>query len=261
MSYLTQMAGLAVQNFLSAATGIVVAVALIRGLARHSAKAIGNFWVDLTRCDALHPAALRRCSLLLRSSPRASMQNFSAYKDVTMLETVDLPAAEDRRRRQSAQGRRRQPRHGDPDDADADPAHGSHRLAGGIKELGTNGGGFLNANSAHPYENPTAALEFPGDAGHPPHPGGADLHLRAHGGRHAPGLGGARRDGDPVHGAARDCRAQRAARQSARSPRSASIRPRAPCSRAATWKARRRASASPPRRCSPRSPPAPRAAP
>ena len=71
MSYLTQMAGLAVQNFLSAATGIVVAVALIRGFARHSAKTIGNFWVDVTRCHAVHPAAALDGARAVCSSARA----------------------------------------------------------------------------------------------------------------------------------------------------------------------------------------------
>src|SRR5215831_14778350 len=81
MSYLTQMAGLAVQNFLSAASGIVVAIALIRGLARHSARTIGNCWVDLTRCTLyiLLPIAF---VLALALASQGVVQNFSAYKDV-----------------------------------------------------------------------------------------------------------------------------------------------------------------------------------
>jgi potassium-transporting ATPase potassium-binding subunit len=87
MSYLTQMAGLAVQNFLSAATGIVVAVALIRGLARHSAKAIGNFWADITRSTlyVLLPIAF---VLALALVSQGVIQNFSAYKNVTLLQPV-----------------------------------------------------------------------------------------------------------------------------------------------------------------------------
>jgi K+-transporting ATPase ATPase A chain len=154
MSYLTQMAGLAVQNFLSAATGIVVAVALIRGLARHSAKAIGNFWADITRATlyVLLPIAF---VLALALVGQGVIQNFSAYKDVTMLQ----PVTYQQQQTDAA---------GNPvKDAAGDPAieklttqiqtlpMGPIASQEAIKELGTNGGGFLNANSAHPFENPT----------------------------------------------------------------------------------------------------------
>jgi K+-transporting ATPase ATPase A chain len=126
MSYLTQMAGLAVQNFLSAASGIVVAIALVRGLARHSSQTIGNLWTDLTRATlyVLLPLAL---VLALALVSQGMIQNFSAYQDVTTVErlTQTLPM-------------------------------GPIASQESIKELGTNGGGFLNANSAHPYENPNA---------------------------------------------------------------------------------------------------------
>ena len=130
MSYLTQMAGLAVQNFLSAATGIVVAVALIRGLARHSAKAIGNFWVDITRSTLY---VLLPIAFVSRSGPRQpgrdpELQRLQGRDDAA---AGDLPAAEDRRRRQSGQGRGRQPGDGERHDADPDPADGSDRLPGG----------------------------------------------------------------------------------------------------------------------------------
>ena len=96
MSYLTQMLGLAVQNFLSAATGIAVAFALIRGFARHSAQRIGNFWVDLTRTTLymLLPLSLL---LALVFMSQGVIQNFDDYKDVQTLETADLCTAEDRR--------------------------------------------------------------------------------------------------------------------------------------------------------------------
>ncbi|HEY1900438.1 MAG TPA: potassium-transporting ATPase subunit KdpA [Steroidobacteraceae bacterium] len=134
MSYLTQMAGLAVQNFMSAASGIAVAFALIRGLARHSSATIGNFWVDLTRTTlyVLLPIA---AVLALTLASQGVVQNFSAYKDVTTVEalssthTQTLPM-------------------------------GPVASQESIKELGTNGGGFMNANSAHPYENPTALTNF-----------------------------------------------------------------------------------------------------
>jgi K+-transporting ATPase ATPase A chain len=88
MSYLTQMAGLAVQNFLSAATGIVVAIALIRAFARHSTATIGNFWVDVTRVTlyVLLPRLDAPCARF--SSSQGVVQNFSAYKDVTTVEAL-----------------------------------------------------------------------------------------------------------------------------------------------------------------------------
>src|SRR6185437_2181668 len=159
MSYLTQMAGLAVQNFLSAATGIVVAVALIRGLARHSAKAIGNFWADITR-STLYVLLPISIVLALALVSQGVIQNFSAYKDVTML----APVTYQQQKTDSA---------GNPvKDVAGNPMTESvttqtQTLPMGpiasqeaIKELGTNGGGFLNANSAHPYENPTALSNF-----------------------------------------------------------------------------------------------------
>src|SRR6185503_4629392 len=133
MSYLTQMAGLAVQNFLSAATGIVVAVALIRGLARHSVKSIGNFWVDITRCTLyiLLPIAF---VLALALVGQGVIQNLSAYKTVTMLQPVMYQNVTTQTQTLPM---------------------GPVASQEAIKELGTNGGGFFNANSAHPYENPT----------------------------------------------------------------------------------------------------------
>ena len=112
MSYLTQMAGLAVQNFLSAATGIVVAIALIRGLARHSARTIGNFWVDLTRATlyVLLPLSLLLAVVLVVAGRGAELQRLQGRDD---RRGAHLPAAEDGCRRQSGQGRGRQPRAGD----------------------------------------------------------------------------------------------------------------------------------------------------
>jgi len=124
MSYLSQMAGLTVHNFVSAAAGIVLAVVLIRGFARRSVRTVGNFWVDMTRCVLyilLPISILGALVLVWQGVP----QNFSAYVDATTLEGA---------RQVIAQG----------------PV-ASQEI---IKELGTNGGGFFNANSAHPYENP-----------------------------------------------------------------------------------------------------------
>ena len=159
MSYLTQMAGLAVQNFMSAATGIVVAIALIRGFARHSTSTIGNVWADLTRSTLyiLMPLSVLLALLLVG---QGVVQNFSAYKDVTTIESLTY----------------QQPKvdaAGNPlKDAAGNPVMqmqttqkqtlpmGPMASQESIKELGTNGGGFVNANSAHPYENPTAIANF-----------------------------------------------------------------------------------------------------
>ncbi|UCV04696.1 potassium-transporting ATPase subunit KdpA [Dechloromonas denitrificans] len=159
MSYLTQMLGLAVQNFLSAATGIVVVIALIRGFARHSAKTVGNAWVDLTRATLhiLLPLSVL-CALALTS--QGVIQNFDAYKDVTTLEVTsfDNPKLDDAG----------QPLKDDKGVAITEPAQtqtqtlpmGPVASQEAIKMLGTNGGGFMNANSAHPYENPTPLSNF-----------------------------------------------------------------------------------------------------
>src|SRR5690349_19223129 len=130
MSYLVQMAGLTVHNFLSAAAGIVLAVALIRGFARRSAQTVGNFWADMTRCVLyllLPLSILIALVLVWQGVP----QNLGAYVEATTLEGA---------KQVIAQG----------------PV--ASQLA--IKQLGTNGGGFFNANSAHPYENPNAIANF-----------------------------------------------------------------------------------------------------
>ncbi len=159
MSDLTQMAGLAVQNFLSAATGIVVAVALIRGLARHSAKAIGNFWTDVTRVTVyvLLPISF---VLALALVSQGVIQNFRGYQDVTMLQPVTYP-----QQKTAAAGNPVKDASGNPVMENVTTQTqtlpmGPIASQEAIKELGTNGGGFLNANSAHPYENPTGLTNF-----------------------------------------------------------------------------------------------------
>lgn len=126
MSYLTQMVGLTVQNFISAATGIAVAVALIRGFARASAKSIGNFWVDMSRSTLY--VLLPLCIILTLVYVALGVpQTLGAYIEATTLEGAQQSIA-------------------------VGPV--ASQLA--IKMLGTNGGGFFNANSAHPFENPDA---------------------------------------------------------------------------------------------------------
>jgi potassium-transporting ATPase potassium-binding subunit len=125
VSYFVQMAALAVQNFVSAAVGIAVAVALIRGFARHTAKTIGNFWVDLTRGTlyVLLPISIVAALFFVW---QGSIQNFKPYETVQTLEGATQTIGQGPLASQLA-----------------------------IKMLGTNGGGFFNANSSHPYENPT----------------------------------------------------------------------------------------------------------
>ena len=125
MSYLTQMAALAVQNFVSAAIGIAVAVALIRGFARHTAKTIGNFWVDVTRCTVyiLLPICFVATLFFVW---QGSIQNFKGPVTATTLEGATQVIEQ-----------------------------GPLASQLSMKMLGTNGGGYFNANSAHPYENPT----------------------------------------------------------------------------------------------------------
>ena len=159
MSYFTQMAGLAVQNFFSAASGLAVAFALIRGFARRSAQGIGNFWVDLTRSTLyiLLPLSLVLSVIFMA---QGVIQNFDAYKTVTTLEslTYDNPKLD-------AAGQPLKDAKGAAV-TETLTTH-SQTLSMGpvasqeaIKMLGTNGGGFFNANSAHPYENPTPLTNF-----------------------------------------------------------------------------------------------------
>jgi len=140
LSYFSQMVGLVFHQFASAAEGIAAAAALVRGIARHSAKTIGNFWADLVRVNLylLLPMSII-LSLVLAS--QGIIQNFKPYVRTTLVErTVDLPRKTDGTAQTIAQG----------------PA--ASQVA--IKMLGTNGGGFFNANASHPYENPTPLSNF-----------------------------------------------------------------------------------------------------
>ena len=139
MSYLTQMVALTVQNFVSAATGMAVLALFIRGIARHSAKTLGNFWVDLTRSTLyiLLPLAIV-LSLVLVS--QGVVQTMSPYVSVPFLQsTPDTSGAKV---------------------TDQLIAVGPAASQIAIKQLGTNGGGFFNVNSAHPFENPTPLSNF-----------------------------------------------------------------------------------------------------
>jgi K+-transporting ATPase ATPase A chain len=130
MSYLSQMIALATHNFFSAAAGIAVAIAVIRGFSRHSARTLGNFWVDFTRCIVYILLPLSVLAALLLCS-QGVIQNVEPYAKVATLEGATQTIAQGPVASQEA-----------------------------IKMLGTNGGGFFNANSAHPYENPTPLANF-----------------------------------------------------------------------------------------------------
>jgi potassium-transporting ATPase potassium-binding subunit len=159
MSYLVQMLGMTVQNFASAATGMAVLVAFFRGLARHTVQTIGNFWVDLTRSTLYILLPLSVVLALIQAS-QGVVQNFSAYKTVPLLQatTYDEPKLD-------AAGKPRK-------DADGKPVTetrvvqeqvlpmGPAASQIAIKQLGTNGGGFFNVNSSHPFENATPLSNF-----------------------------------------------------------------------------------------------------
>src|SRR6476659_327707 len=130
MSYLVQMAALAVQNFVSAGAGIAVAIALIRGFARHETDKIGHFWVDLTRCTVYILLPLSIVAALVFVS-QGSIQNLHPYTAVKPVEGATQTIAQGPVASQEA-----------------------------IKQLGTNGGGFFNGNSSHPFENPTPLSNF-----------------------------------------------------------------------------------------------------
>jgi len=148
MSYLTQMLGLAVQNFLSAATGMAVLVAFIRGFVRKQSNGVGNFWVDMTR-STLHVLLPLSLVLALVLVSQGVVQNFSKAVDVPLMQSVEVvtPAKDGAPEKKETITTQSLPQ---------GPA--ASQVA--IKQLGTNGGGFFNVNSAHPYENPTPFMNF-----------------------------------------------------------------------------------------------------
>ena len=159
MSYLTQMLALAVQNFLCVAAGMAVLVALIRGFARHTTETIGNFWVDITR-STIYILLPLSVVLALALVSQGVIQNFSAYQTVPTVETItyDNP-------KMDAAGNPVKDAAGNLVTEKATTkeqviALGPVASQEAIKQLGTNGGGFFNANSAHPFENPTPFSNF-----------------------------------------------------------------------------------------------------
>ena len=231
LSYFSQMAGLAVQNFVSAAVGMAVLAAVIRGFASRGAEELGNFWQDLTRTllYILLPLSLVGALVLVSQGVDPDPQRLRVLHDASRAldQTLALgPAAS--------------------------------QIA--IKQLGTNGGGFFNVNSAMPFENPTHVLELRRGAVHPADPGGADRHVRAHGGQPPPGLGPLRGDGGDARG--RHRRRLRGGAERLAGPevgrRGRGVRRRhhrrQPRGQGAALRHRQQ------RRCGPRSPPPPRTA-
>ena len=160
MSHLTQMVGLTVQNFVSAAAGMAVMVALIRGLSRAGKRTIGNFWVDLMRTTLriLLPIAFVFAIVLLACGVIQNTHGFTTVHTVAGA-TQQIPG-------------------------------GPVASQVSIKQLGTNGGGFFNVNSAHPFENPHEAERLRRALRDPDHPVRAGVHVRPHGQGQAPGLRG-----------------------------------------------------------------------
>jgi K+-transporting ATPase ATPase A chain len=159
MSYLSQMLALAVQNFLSAATGMAVLVALVRGLARRTAHTIGNFWVDLTR-SALYVLLPLSAILAVVLVSQGVIQNFRSYETAALVQPTTAEEPE-----KDAEGKPLVDAEGKPvtkkspvTDQTLPMGPAASQIA--IKQLGTNGGGFFNTNSAHPYENPTPLSNF-----------------------------------------------------------------------------------------------------
>lgn len=159
MSYLTQMLGLACQNFFSAATGIAVIFALVRGFSARSSKSIGNFWVDLVRSTLyiLLPLSL---ALSVVFMGEGVIQNFAPYKEVTLLDQVSYETPKVDAAGQAVLDAAGKPVMEAQVAATQTIAMGPVASQEAIKMLGTNGGGFFNANSAHPYENPTIMSNF-----------------------------------------------------------------------------------------------------
>jgi potassium-transporting ATPase potassium-binding subunit len=147
MSYLTQMTALAYHNFISAAVGIALAIAVVRGIARREKDTIGNFWVDMTRATlwVLLPACIVSALFLVS---QGVVQNFKPYTTVELVDpqTVQTTGSDGKTTTQVVH--------------EQTIAQGPTASQEAIKELGTNGGGFFNANSAHPFENPTPLTNF-----------------------------------------------------------------------------------------------------
>ena len=233
MSYLTQMAGLAFHNFVSAAAGIALAIAFIRGIAQREKDTLGNFWVDLVRgcLWVLLPICLVGALFLVSQGVVQNLRPYDRPRVDPLTVTTDAAAGTDDR-----SPSRHRP--------------GPGRLAGDHQGVRHQRRRLLQRQQRASVREPDAALELPRDVLHLRDLGGPDLHARRHD-RLAPArLGGVGGDGVPVSRRRHDRLLGRGARQPAARPRPAPTRPSTAGRRAATWKARKSASASPTRRSS-----------
>ena len=185
MSYFTQMAGLAYHNFVSAAVGISVAIAFIRGIAQKEKDTIGNFWVDMVRATlwVLLPIAIVGALFLVS---QGVVQNLRPYDKVAVVDPQTITTAGPDGKPQTSVAR------------EQTIAQGPVASQEIIKQFGTNGGGFFNANSAHPFENPTPLTNFLDDVRHLRDLRGPHLHARVHDRIAGSRLGRLGRDGVPL---------------------------------------------------------------
>ncbi len=165
MSYFSQMVGLAFHNFVSAAVGIAVAAALVRGIARHKSRTIGNFWVDLIRINLylLLPICLVYSVFLVS---QGMIQNFKPYDTAQLIAPYSAQVA-----KKDADGQEVKDAQGNPVTEELKVEtqtipQGPMASQVAIKMLGTNGGGFVNANAAHPFENPDASVQLSANVVH-----------------------------------------------------------------------------------------------
>ena len=159
MSYLTQMLGLTVQNFVSAAAGMAVLVAMIRGFARRSSATVGNFWVDLTRTTLYILLPLSFVLALILIS-QGVVQTFSPYAKAAVVQPTEYDEPITDKDGKPVLDEKGQPKTKKSTLAEQVIAVGPAASQIAIKQLGTNGGGFFNVNSAHPFENPTPLANF-----------------------------------------------------------------------------------------------------
>ena len=159
MSYFSQMVGLAFHNFVSAATGIAIAAALVRAIARHSAKTIGNFWVDLVRVNyyLLLPICLVLAVFLVS---QGMIQNFKPYTKATLVEPMKVQIEKKNDQGETIKGPDGKAITEEQTVTEQNIAQGPMASQVAIKMLGTNGGGYVNANAADPFENPTPLSNF-----------------------------------------------------------------------------------------------------
>ena len=159
MSYFSQMVGLAFHNFVSAATGIAIAAALVRAIARHSATTLGNFWVDLVRVTyyLLLPICLVFAVFLVS---QGMIQNFKPYTKATLVEPMKIQVEKKNDKGETIKGPDGKAVTEEQTVTDQNIVQGPMASQVAIKMLGTNGGGYVNANAAHPFENPTPLSNF-----------------------------------------------------------------------------------------------------